>query len=155
LWEEYSKHLPTHQSKIFQILQTHPDKRTMIEKVKNSQMKFEDLIMSEEYFITNLDLWAVASYFGLPILLFANKSLDTLGLSVNWVVLSGNAKLDSYYCIRSPPNGIAIPEYHMIDPMCKLMELKGFDKIIDNPTFAENNLDFDTYLKTHNLRINE
>ena len=153
LWQKYSMYLPTYQAKIFQILQTHPAKRAMIEKVKNSQMKFEDLIMSEEYFITNLDLWAVADHFGLPILLFANNSLDTLGLSVNWVVLSGNAKLDSYYCIRSPAYGIDIPEYHMIDPMCKLMELKGFDKMIDNPTFAENNLNFDTYLNTHTLKI--
>jgi hypothetical protein len=113
----------------------------------------EDLIMSEEYYITNLDIWVLASYFNLPILLFSQKPLDNLGLSVQWVILGGKPMIDNYYCIRSPTNNPQLPEYHLVTPACKLNELKGFDAMINNPEYAENNLDFDTYLSVYRLNM--
>jgi hypothetical protein len=130
-------------------------KRAMIDRVIKNQVKFEDLITSEEYYITDLDLWAVASYFNLPILLFSNKQLTTLGLSVNWIILGGKTKLDNYFCIRSPTNANTFPEYHLITPACKLVDLTGFDQMIGNAEYAQNNLDFGSFLKTQNLIINE
>ena len=155
LWKKYSSYLDTNQAKLLQILQMQHGKRAMINRVIKNQVNFEDLIMSEEYYITDLDLWAIASLLNLPILLFSHNPLKTLGLSVNWVILGGKTMVDNYYCIRSPTNTRTFPEYHLITPAHKLMELNGFEQMINNPEYAENNLDFGTYLNTHNLRINE
>ena len=155
LWKKYSSYLDTNKAKLLQILQMQHGKRAMINRVAKNQVNFEDLIMSEEYYITDLDIWAIASQLNLPILLFSHNPLKTLGMSVNWVILGGDTKLDNYYCIRSPTNTRTFPEYHLITPACKLMELNGFEQMIGNPEFAENNLDFGSFLNTHNLRINE
>ena len=155
LWQKYSSYLDANKAKLLQVLQMQHGKRAMINRVIKNQVKFEDLIMSEEYYITDLDIWAIASHINLPILLFSHNPLKTLGLSVNWVILGGKTMTDNYYCIRSPTNTRTFPEYHLITPACKLMELNGFEQMINNPEYAENNLDFGTYLNTHNLRINE
>ena len=155
LWKVYSQLMPTQGRKILQILQTHQIKHNMIKKVLANQITFEDLIMSEGYFITDLDLWAIASYFNLPILLFTNVRLSSLNSKIKWVIIGGNAQIDNYYCIRSPMDSVNVPEYHLIDPVCKLVELKGFDKMIGNPDYAENNLTFETYLSSYVLQIDE
>ena len=155
LWKKYSSYLDANKAKLLQILQMQHGKRAMINRVRKNQVNFEDLIMSEEYYITDLDIWAIASELNLPILLFSHSPLKTLGVSVNWVILGGKTMVDNYYCIRSPTNTRTFPEYHLITPACKLMELKGFDQMINKPEYAENNLDLGTYLNTHNLRINE
>ena len=128
-------------------------KRSMIERVIKNEIKLDDLIMSEEYYITNLDLWAIASIFNLPILLFSQKPLANLGLSVQWVILGGNRHIDNYFCVRSPANNIQMPEYHLITPSCKLNDIKGFNAMVNNTEYIENNLDFDTYLNTYQLSI--
>jgi hypothetical protein len=155
LWLEYSTYFDANKAKLLQILKMQNGKRAMIDRVIKNQVKFQDLIMSEEYYITDLDIWAIASHLKLPILLFSNKPLTNLGLSVTWVILGGKTMTDNYYCIRSPTNTRTFPEYHLITPACKLMEIKGFANMINNPEYAENNLDFGTYLNTHNLRIHE
>lgn len=155
LWLVYSKLMPTHGTKILQILQTHTLKRDMVNKVLKNKVTLEGLIMSEGYFITNLDLWAIASYFNLPILLFTNVRFSSLGLNVKWVIMGGNVMSDNYYCIRSPMDNVDLPEYHLIDPVCKLAELKGFDGMINNPEYAENNLTFNTYLSSYSFQIDE
>ena len=155
LWQKYSSYMDANKVKLLQILKMQHGKRAMIDRVIKNQVKFQDLILSEEYYITDLDLWAIASELNLPILLFSNKPLTTLGMSVTWAILGGKTMTDNYYCIRSPTNTRTFPEYHLITPACKLMELTGFDQMIGNAEYAENNLDFGTYLNTHNLRINE
>jgi hypothetical protein len=151
LCQKYNQHMETYKSQILAILKSQHGKREMITRVIKNQIKLDDLIMSEEYYITNLDLWAIASHLGLPILLFSQKTLSNLGLGVQWVVLGGKRDVDNYYCIRSPVNNSELPEYHMITPACKLEQIKGFDTMINNTDYIENNLSFETYLKTYRL----
>ena len=155
LWKKYSSYLDKHKVKLLQILKMQHGKRAMIDRVIKNQVNFEDLIMSEEYYITDLDLWAIASYFNIPILLFSSKQLTTLGLSVTWAILGGKPKLDNYFCIRSPTNANTFPEYHLITPACKLVDIAGFDQMIGNVEYAQNNLEFGTYLNAQTLPINE
>ena len=151
LCQKYNQHMDTYKSQILAILKSQHGKREMITRVIKNKIKLDDLIMSEEYYITNLDLWAIASHLGLPILLFSQKTLLNLGLGVQWVILGGNRDVDNYYCIRSPVNNSELPEYHMITPACKLEQIKGFDTMINNTDYIENNLSFETYLKTYRL----
>ncbi len=153
LCKRYNTYMANNETKLLRILKMQNGKRTMINRVIKNEVKLEDLIMSEEYYITNLDIWVLASYFNLPILLFSQKPLDNLGLSVQWVILGGKPMIDNYYCIRSPTNNPQLPEYHLVTPACKLNELKGFDAMINNPEYAENNLDFDTYLSVYRLNM--
>jgi len=153
LCRKYNEHIKDNRSKLLRILQLQYGKRKIIERVIKNEIKLDDLIMSEEYYITNLDLWAIASIFNLPILLFSQKPLTNLGLSVQWVVLGGDRIIDNYYCIRSPVNNKELPEYHLITPACKLNEIVGFSNMVNNNEYAENNLTFDTYINTYKLSI--
>jgi hypothetical protein len=137
-----------HKNKIIELLSIQ-GKNEMMKRVKTSRITLEQLIMSEEYFLTNLDLWALASFFELPIILFSTKPLQNLLLNVNWVILGGNRETDKYFCVRSPSVSKKIPEYHLITPSFGLNELKGFDGMINNTDYAENNLSFESYLDTH------
>lgn len=151
LCQKYNQHMDTYKSQILAILKSQHGKRDMITRVIKNTIQLDDLIMSEEYYITNLDLWAIASHLGLPIMLFSQKNLSNLGLGVQWVILGGKRDVDNYYCIRSPVNSSELPEYHMITPACKLTQIKGFDTMINNTDYIENNLSFETYLKTYRL----
>ena len=148
LWRKYAMHMEKHKTKILDVLSLQ-GKGLMIKRVKTSRVTLQDLISSEEYFLTNLDLWALADFFKLPILLFSQKPLVNLGLTVNWVILGGNRDTDKYYCVRSPSISKKIPEYHLITPSFGLQEIKGFDGMINNLEYIENNLSFESYLSTH------
>jgi len=152
LWHKYSMHMEKNKNKILDVLSLQ-GKSVMIKRVKTSRITLEDLISSEEYFLTNLDLWALADFFKLPILLFSQKPLINLGLTVNWVIMGGNRDTDKYYCIRSPSFSKKMPEYHLITPSFGLREIKGFDGMINNLDYIENNLSFESYLTTHVIDV--
>jgi hypothetical protein len=152
LWHKYSMHMEKNKNKILDVLSLQ-GKSVMIKRVKTSRITLQDLISSEEYFLTNLDLWALADFFKLPILLFSQKPLINLGLTVNWVIMGGNRDTDKYYCIRSPSFSKKMPEYHLITPSFGLREIKGFDGMINNLDYIENNLSFESYLTTHVIDV--
>jgi hypothetical protein len=85
--------------------------------------------------------------------LFSAKPLQNLLLDVNWVILGGNRITDKYYCVRSPSITKKLPEYHLITPSFGIRELKGFEGMINNVEYAENNLSFESYLDTHNFDL--
>jgi len=143
------REFPQHTNIILAILAKQGSKKKLIDKVVTSRISFEDLIISEEYYLTNLDLWALSSLFKLPVLLFSTKNLENLLLNVNWVILGGNRNSNSYYCIRSSVEKGVIPQYHLIKPAYKLSSLNNFEGMINNDQYAENNLSFETYLNTH------
>lgn len=143
------REVPQHLNKVLTILAKQGGKRKLIDKVVTSRLSLEDLIMSEEYFLTNLDLWAIASLFNLPILLFSSKNLENLSMNVNWVILGGNRASDTYYCIRSSVEKGTIPQYHLVKPGYKLSSLNNFEGMVGSTSYIENNLDFVTYLATH------
>jgi hypothetical protein len=46
-----------------------------------------------------------------------------------------------------------MPEYHLITPSFGLREIKGFDGMINNLDYIENNLSFESYLTTHVIDV--
>jgi hypothetical protein len=150
LVNKYKEYMPKYSNKIMNILSKQGGKKNMIERVITNRISFEELILSEEYFLTNFDIWALSSKFNIPILLFSTGNLTNLNLNVNWVILGGNRNVDSYFCIRSSTEKGVIPQYHLINPSYKLNQLKGFQGMIDNIDYIENNLSFESYLEmTH------
>ena len=150
----YQQYESTHKSKIYDILRKQNGKLSMIKKVIQNKLTMEDLIMSEDYYLTTLDMWMLASELKLPIMLFSQSPLENLNLKVDWIIMGGNPLKDQFFFIRSPAISNKCPEYRVVTPQRPLYELEGFSDILENPdNYIDNNMDFESYLKMISLVI--
>jgi hypothetical protein len=93
------------------------------------------MIMSESYYLTNLDIWLFAYEMDLPIILFATNPFKNMVPNINWLVLSKTVDTvihNKVHFIRSPADYEMnkTPEHHLIIPMLELREIKGFDNML-------------------------
>ena len=89
-------------------------------KLFRGNATFEQVVKSENYYVTDLDIWMLANALPLPIILFSSTSLKSLFYEkIDWVIMGGNAPTDTYYFIRSPTK-VAEMEYQLILPGVKL-----------------------------------
>ena len=128
LWKEYSRlmEVTINVNKIYSILRNQ-GKRSMIDRVKTGKITFETVLFSEEYYITDLDLWLFCKIAKLPVILLSSTTLKHLSLSINWLKLGGKGAADEkYHFIRSPVDvGVNTPPaYHIIQPSYSFSELK-------------------------------
>lgn len=150
LWEAYSPYIETHRDIIFKLL-SKQGKKSMIDRVKKNQATLEDLMMSQEYFLTDFDLWVLASSkLNLPIVLFSSTKINMLESNTKWLLLGGEIG-DSYYFVRSPTEYLrrdtrGFPSYQFITPSLKFMDVKGFSAMIQNPSYIDNTQSIDTFL---------
>lgn len=148
----YNEHVLKHKSKIYDILRKQNGKSIMIKKVIQNKITMEDLIMSEDYYLTTLDIWILASDLKLPIMLFSQSPLENLNIKEDWILLGGNPTKDRFFFIRSPATSAKCPEYRMVTPQRPLYELEGFSDLIETPAnYINNNMEFSTYLEQVSL----
>ena len=146
LWNGYSAlfaKTPGSLSKVVGVLRKQ-GKSKMFERIaRNAKMdsaleEFEATILSDNYYITDMDIWMLATEYRLPIILFNPNGLKGFfsKTDVQWIKMGGvqnkNAK---YHFIRSNigsyPNKIY--EYNLIVPALKLSDAKGFeDKVVES-----------------------
>jgi hypothetical protein len=117
------------------------DMVTRILKQSNPQIRktvFEEWILSESYYLTDLDIWVLAQELSLPIILFTSTTLKNLLESASWIVMGRNSRTDKYYFIRaySSIKSDEYHDYHIITPSLSLSELKSF-KSKDGPLFLK------------------
>ena len=122
----------------------------MIQEVINHQVSLETLIMSEQYYLTDLDLWTLCDFYKLPVLLISDNALDSLGLNVPWLVLGGNKDVDVYYCVRNSKQD-TIPEYQLINFGLGLGKMDNFRTLLDDPEYAGHALTLESYLETYSI----
>ena len=150
----YQQYESNNKSKVYDILRKQNGKLSMIKKVIQNKLTMEDLIMSEDYYLTTLDMWILASDLKLPIMLFSQSPLENLNLKVDWIIMGGNPLKDRFFFIRSPAISNKCPEYRMVTPQRPLYDLEGFSTILENPdNYIDNNMDFESYLKMISLVI--
>jgi len=112
-------------SKILTVLRLQ-GKRQFIDNVKKGVYTLEQVILSEGYYLTNLDIWILASSYNLPIILFHQKKMkhlidliDYSGSFTTWLRLT-DAKTPYYYFVRVPTEqdqpGDYMPEYTIVKP---------------------------------------
>ena len=104
-------------------------KKILLQKdIVVQQTVFEEYILSESYFLSDIDIWILAQELSLPIILFTSTTLKNLLDSVSWIILGKNEKIDRFYFIRSYASIKAdeYHDYHMILPPVKFSELKPF-----------------------------
>jgi len=99
---------------------------------------FQEWILSESYYLTDLDIWVLAQELSLPIILFTSTTLKNLLESASWIVMGRNSRTDKYYFIRaySSIKSDEYHDYHIITPSLSLSELKSF-KSKDGPLFLK------------------
>jgi hypothetical protein len=89
-------------------------------KLFRGNATFEQVVKSENYYVTDLDIWMLAKALSLPIVLFSSTSLKSLFYEkIDWLIMAGNPQTDVYYFIRSPTK-VTEMEYQLILPGVKL-----------------------------------
>jgi hypothetical protein len=126
---------------------TNYDKIVSILKIQGKRKLFsgnstlEQIIASEGYNLTDLDIWVISKKLRLPIILFSSTHLKSLmdpTKKIDWLLLSGNIQKDKYFFIRSPSNNI---EYQLIIPDTELVNpsLNEFYTIVQKAIIEKKN----------------
>jgi len=156
LWNAYEPYMQDHSKRIYDVL-AKQGKQSMMERVRTNAVTFQDLIMSEEYYISTLDIWAFASKLNIPILLFSSTKLHDLKLDAQWLILGGNPS-DDFYFIRSPSTikdkVDYVNEYHVITSSHKLSDIKGMDSMLSSKEieYQQNVQSFSAYIQVDKKR---
>lgn len=89
-------------------------------KLFKGNATFEQVVKSDSYYITDLDIWMLANALDLRIVLFSSTSIKSLFYEkIDWLIMGGNVNKDTYYFIRSPIK-ITEMEYQLILPGVKI-----------------------------------
>ena len=148
LWNGYSrifeKKPDEYLEKIVGVLRRQ-GKKALMEPVVKHKITFESLLFSEDYYISDMDIWVIAETYQVPIILFSSMWLKGFTFKVEWLKCGGNVN-DKYYFIRSTirmdkPNGVG--NYHLINSIFAFSELREFYTIVSdalqgNPEYARN-----------------
>jgi hypothetical protein len=119
LWGAYKEYLDKEEDnsdKIESILKMQGKR-----KLFSGNSTLEQIIASEGYFLTDLDVWVIATKLRLPIVLFSSTALKSLmdpTVKIDWLLMGGtNIQKDKYFFVRSPSNAM---EYQLIIPPAEL-----------------------------------
>jgi hypothetical protein len=74
LLDEYNKFLPNYQNQILDILIAE-GKKTLGDQVRSSKLSFQDFILADSYFVTNLDLWMIVEKYKIPSVFISSKPI--------------------------------------------------------------------------------
>ena len=119
LWGAYKEYLDKEEdnyAKIESILKTQGKR-----KLFSGNSTLEQIIASEGYFLSDLDIWVIATKLRLPIILFSSTALKSLmdpTVKIDWLLMGGtNIQKDKYFFVRSPSN---VMEYQLVIPPTEL-----------------------------------
>lgn len=114
LWKAYNVYFKINREKVVSMM-----------KLKNANIDIEELMMSEGYYMTPLDMWVFAETYQLPVILFS--SVDH-----SWSVLSGK-RSDQFFFYESLPGFQGWPNNILINRTFGLNELNAeFTKDFDD-----------------------
>ena len=155
LVKEYEKYYKNYNLQFHGILSIEGKKDVVSILKKGSALDLQPIIMSDSYFLTNLDLWLLASSLKLPIVLFSSNKIANLTYQYDWYVLGGDIVMDKFYFIRcggenSPTD---METYHMIDGSFHLNELPGFELLSQAPDYDKHLLSIVDYLNSYPIKI--
>jgi hypothetical protein len=154
---EYAKLMPMHSSKIIAILKIQ-GKRGMMTRIENGSVELDAIISSDEYYITDLDLWVYFQATRVPVVIFYSTACKMIvGSDIDWLFLGGNHIGDIHghlHFIRSPAKVLidAPYAYSIISGIYKYQEMGEFsgimrEALMDPKKFVPNTQSLDTFLK--------
>jgi hypothetical protein len=153
LIEEYSKYLKEYQEKILDILIVQ-GKRTLGNQVKSGEFNFNQFLLSEKYFITNLDLWIILDKYKIPSFIISSKYLMETNYNKSSFVCYGK-ETDPFIFIISPGlRSENIPLYKYIQDeteniVIPIDKLNDPDMINELKVSINKQVTIETYLKEY------
>ena len=120
-------------------------KGEFVKKLQKSELDIESMIMNEEYFLSNSDLWILSNSYNIPIVLFSNNKFSNLNSKHDWIVLGGNTKEDSYYFIYGTSDSER-NVHVLIEPSVLLNTIAFFKEASTKPDFIEHFVTFERFL---------
>jgi hypothetical protein len=130
----YKKYYGVHGKNILIILKLQ-GKVELVNRIIKNKLDFFDVITSESYYLTDLDIWVICEELELPVILFTSVTMKTMkSLKLRWLFLSPipddfHQKL---HFIRTPSNNdsnLPIP-YTLITPPMKYGDMRGDMKTV-------------------------
>jgi hypothetical protein len=160
LWEGYSRFIQKDSMNLLRFvdIMNIQGKKQLMEPVLKKRMSFDARIFSEEYYLSDLDIWVLADTLQLPIILFNPNGVKgfTLGHKLEWI-LCGGKKTDKFFFIRSAITADDIQKnnigkYNLIQPAIELNNTRDFYAVIvkalrGEPEYAKNVWSLDEMLK--------
>ena len=105
LVNEYMTFYSEYPREILRILASQ-GKNSMMKQVQLGQVELGDMIMSQDYYATNMDMWLLARRFNIPLVFYSGTTLRENGQDLMVAYSDGT---DEYYFVKSPapkPNEI-------------------------------------------------
>jgi len=151
LWQAYSAYLPDQEEKIRRVLSQQGKKALL------ATADLQTVVLSDTYFLTDLDLWALATYWNIPLVLFSSGSLKMLATRIamdsTWLFLTSKYASDEdhdnhalvynpVWFIRSPLSfnkQTGLPAYSLIESAFSVRDLKEIGTVIQRA--ADDNAD--------------
>lgn len=151
LWSKYKNYYGKYKDQIHKVLRKQ-GKAEIVAKLTKNAVDFQTVIMSEEYYLTDLDIWIFCESLNIQLCLFSKNKIKWFNENIEWIIIGNNYSAKHYF-IRTPPLAVVnnvIPKYHVITPAATLGELPDFNKVfraqlIENPMHFYK---FEEYLKT-------
>lgn len=127
LCDGYRKHYETHGNNILSILKKQ-GKIQLINKISKGNLSLDEIIMSSDYYLSDIDIWILSIELNLPIVLFSSTKLKNMN-NLDWLYLSPNKNdfHDTLYFVRAPSkveSNSPIP-YSLIIPSMRYNDLRG------------------------------
>ena len=80
-------------------------------QVQVGQLTLQDMIVSNDYYATNLDIWILAKRYNIPLIFISGTKL---GENDKTFLVAHNDNSDKYYFIKSPGVGVLkLPKYRL------------------------------------------
>jgi hypothetical protein len=155
LLKEYEKYYKNYILHINGILSIEGKKDIVSILKKGGILDLQPIIMSDSYFLTNIDLWFLASSMKLPIVLFSSNKITNLTYQYDWFVLGGDVVMDKFYFIRCGGENSAndMETYHLIDSTFNMNELPGFETLSQELDYDKHMLSITDYLNSYPIKI--
>ena len=157
LWGAYKEMIDKEEdnyAKIESILKTQGKR-----KLFSGNSTLEQIIASEGYFLSDLDIWVIATKLRLPIVLFSSTALKSLmdpTVKIDWLLMGGtNIQKDKYFFVRSPSN---VMEYQLVIPPVELTnpDLNEFYSVVQKSIIegkkSHNVKDLQQYLEDYKYK---
>jgi hypothetical protein len=135
IWASYWRFLDTpaksnrNLSKFVKILKNQGKQKLMM-SVEKGTVTLEEVILSDGYYMSDMDVWVVSDALQLPIVVFNTNGIKGYG-KTEWIKMGGELN-EKHFFIRSTITTDAnrISNYHLIQPAFKLDKLRVLNGMI-------------------------
>jgi hypothetical protein len=129
LWSGYKRYYSTYKTEILNILKKQ-GKNRIVEKIEKDEVTFETVIMSNAYYVTDLDICIFSNEVNIQTCLFSAFALRGFPEKQMWYVC-GTSYESKHFFIRSNPSNVpdTMFTYHVIDNVFNMDEMGIFSKI--------------------------